>query len=91
MTIDQMPIARNPSVMFSEVEQGTVLMNIESGTYFDLDPIGSAVWALLESPATLPELCAALVARYEVDSETCHADVSEFVKELIAVDVLRQG
>lgn len=75
-------ITRNPSVLFNDFDDGLMMMDIDSGNYFDIDSVGGRIWALLESPATLDQICEALLAEYSVDSDACRDETGAFVAEL---------
>ena len=59
-----------------------VLLNLESGQYYGLDPVGARIWELLREPHSVQKLQAAILAEYEVDSETCLRDLSTLVAGL---------
>jgi hypothetical protein len=75
-------ITRNPSILFNDFDDGLMMMDIDSGNYFDVDSVGGRIWALLESPATLDGICESLVAEYEVDADTCRTETIGFIEEL---------
>jgi hypothetical protein len=52
--------------------------------------VGSRIWELLADPLTTSEICARLVAEFEVDTDTCETDVVEFVGQLLESDLIRQ-
>lgn len=47
-----------------------------------LNATGAYIWELLETKQTVQTLTAALVARYDVDSQTAKADVEAFLEKL---------
>ena len=66
----------------SSVGDETVLLNLENGTYYGLDPVGTRIWALLKeghSPAAIGPL---LVAEYEVEAEVIENDLRRFLTDL---------
>lgn len=70
-------------VLSSKIDEEVVLMSIEAGYYFTLDPIGSRIWELLSGkPYSLDGLVQALLEEYEVDEPTCRADVQAFIDEM---------
>lgn len=90
MTIDpQTTISRNPAILFNDFDDGIMMMDIDSGLYFDVDSIGARIWSLLDQPATLADLCAALADEYDVDPVTCLDQTSEFVSELAEKGLVR--
>lgn len=89
-TIDpQVVLSRNPSILFNDFDDGIMMMNIDSGHYFDLDSIGARIWSLLEQPTSLETVCATLAEEYEVDEATCQAQTGEFLGDLVAKGLIR--
>lgn len=66
----------------AELDGEVVLMSIEKGAYFGLNKVLSRIWKLIETPITVNQLCAALMAEYEVDAEICQKDVIEALQTL---------
>jgi hypothetical protein len=65
-----------------------VMLDIERGAYFGLQGVGKAIWDLLETPVTVDELCGHLMEQFEVDAETCRRDVTGFLEELRARELV---
>ena len=59
-------------------------MDIQSDRYVQLDSIASDIWITLSEEMTFGDLCAELLSKYDVSEETCHQNLSEFLKELSA-------
>ena len=75
-------IAIRPDVLARSVGAETVILDLASGTYFGLDPVGARVWALSQRGSTLGEICDTLVAEYDVSRERLEADVVRLAVEL---------
>jgi hypothetical protein len=75
-------------VLFSDVEESIMMMDIEKGSYYSLDGPAARIWALLETPRTLPEICAVLVDEFEVEPDACASDTAEFVEELHRLELV---
>jgi hypothetical protein len=72
----------NPDVVFRDIEGETVLLHLERGIYFGLDPIGTRVWnALVEHGVARPAL-GPLLAEFDVTSDALEADVSRLLASL---------
>jgi hypothetical protein len=86
------PILPHPDVVWREVDGEVVLLNVVTGQYFGLDPVGSQVWMLLQSAgskgANLQALCAMVTAEFEVDSATAEKDLSALINELLTQQLL---
>ena len=73
----------DPEVLFREVGEETVLLNLKTEKYLGLNDTGTAIWkALAESP-TLQEAYDAVLDQFEVDAEELKRDMRELVDALI--------
>ena len=83
----------HPAVMFREVSDGAVLLQMEDEIYFGLNAVGTRVWQLLPPTcATLDELCARLGESYpDVAAEQIRADVLELLDQLREQKLLVNG
>lgn len=73
----------NSNVLYSLIENEAVLMSIEEGYYYALDPVGTSIWNILtKHPSTLKELATQLMEEYDVDKETCMKDVQDFIDDM---------
>ena len=75
-------IVRNEEIVFSGMDDETVMMSIEMGEYYGINPIGSRIWELLAEPLTTAGICDLLMEEYEVPAEECRRDVLEFIRQL---------
>ena len=71
-----------PQVMARTVGDETVILDLASGTYFGLDPVGARIWQLIGEGRTLAEICATMPEEYEVEREQLEADVLRLTTEL---------
>jgi hypothetical protein len=60
------------------------ILNLRSGVYYGLDPIGARVWRLVREPKTLAELRDLLLAEYDVEAATLEADLRNLLNSLSA-------
>lgn len=84
-------IARSAEAMASRVGDETVILHLGSGTYFGLDPVGTRIWELLESPQSLEALHASLLAEFDVAAEVLWADIRAFLDKLFAHGIIVQA
>ena len=64
-------------VLFQEVSGETVLLDLASDSYFGLDVVGTRVWGLLESGASVGDMLDVLLDEYEVERDVLEKDVGE--------------
>lgn len=65
-------------------EQESVMLDIERGRYFGVKDVGHVIWADLEQPSTVEDLCLRLRQQFDIDEETCRTDVLAFLDKLLA-------
>ena len=73
-------IARNDAIVFTRLYDTVVMVDVDEGQYYELDPVASRAWALLEEPRSASSICDALAGEYDVDAETCERDTLEFLQ-----------
>lgn len=76
-------------IVASDIDDEKVMMNIEKGCYYGLDPVASRVWEMIETPIKVSELIDGLLLKYDVDRQTCEQDVLVFLEELHEAGILR--
>ena len=82
-------VVRGEAIDFAEVGDTLVMMDLDEGRYYELNPMGARVWALIESGPRVAELCEALIAEYEIAPETCRRETRAFLEELSRLAVVR--
>ena len=75
-------------VMARQVGQETVILDLASGTYFGLVPVGARIWQLMVEGKTLAEVCEAMLVEYEVTAEKIELDVLALAGELSAKQLI---
>jgi hypothetical protein len=73
---------RNNETISGRLNDELVMMDIEQGKYFSLNPVATRIWDLLEKPLSLEELCSLLMEEYEVDITQCMTELQEHVGEM---------
>jgi hypothetical protein len=75
----------------TEVGGEVVILNLADETYYGLPEVGALVWQLLSQPRTLAELRDAVVAEFEVEPESCEADLRGLLEELSERRLVRRA
>ena len=65
-----------------ELADETVVLALDEGIYYGLNPVGRRIWELLKEAHTLPEICEVLLAEYDVDQERCEQEVRTLLADL---------
>ncbi len=79
---------RNSRTISGRLHDELVMMDLDQGKYFSLNPVATRIWDLLERELTIDELCALLKEEYEVESRTCIEDVSEHMAEMVRLGLV---
>ncbi|MFC1628296.1 PqqD family protein [Gemmatimonadota bacterium] len=86
MTTDNATLASrvrvNDDIVFRDLDGEVVLLNLESGTYFGLDQVGTRIWALLQQHETLHDVHTAILNEFDVESDHCERDLLDLVARL---------
>lgn len=66
-----------------------VVLNLETGTYFGLNPIAAFIWQLVQKPAKVSFVKEELLKEFKVEESQCEADLLSFLKQLHANNLIR--
>lgn len=82
-------VTRNEEPVAVEVDRTVVMMSVDQGMYFGLEGVGPKIWALLEQPRSVRQLCEALMSEFDVAPEVCRREVGAFLEELRRAQLVR--
>lgn len=80
--------SRNSKTISGRLHDELVMMDIDQGKYFSLNPVATRIWDLLEQPLDLEGVCAILVDEYEVEAERCIAETGELLEEMLRLGLV---
>ena len=72
-----------PQVLTRTVGDEVVILDLATGTYFGLDPVGARIWELIGEGKTLVEVCDQMLDEYEVSREELERDTLRLAEELV--------
>lgn len=84
-------ISRNASVVAADTVDEAILIDIDSGYFFQLNRTAARIWQLVEQPQSFADLCAALQARFKSAPENFRAEVAEFVSDMRERGLIKVG
>jgi hypothetical protein len=73
----------------AEVDGESVILDLEEGIYYGLNPVGARIWSEIQKPTTVGEITTAITAEYDVDSEQCREDVISLLQDLHENDLIK--
>ena len=89
ITTQDMVIA--PSVRETASEDGAVLLDIEQGICFSLNPVGLRIWELLKKRHSVDQIADALAQDFPVSRSQLLSDVVEFLQSLEAKRLIHRA
>jgi hypothetical protein len=60
------------------------ILNIKSGVYYGLDPVGARIWNLMQQPRAVAEIQNTITGEYDVEPERCARDLMNLLEKLLA-------
>ena len=75
-------------VLVRELAGESVLLNLQSESYFGLDEVGTRMWAALTVSPTIAVAFDILLAEYDVEPERLRADLQNFTQKLVELGLL---
>lgn len=70
-------------VLSQEVSGETVLLDLQSESYFGLDAVGTRIWQLLQENNHLQQVFDTMLDEYDVDEKELEKDLNELLDKLL--------
>ncbi len=71
-----------PTVVARMVGDEVVILDLDGGTYFGLDPVGARIWELIGEGLTLLNVCDKMQNEYDTPRDELEQDILELIKAL---------
>jgi Coenzyme PQQ synthesis protein D (PqqD) len=71
-------------VIFRKLEEEAVILNLATGIYYGLDPVGTRIWELIQERGMVDTVLEAILHEYEVEPERCEQDLLCLLRKLYA-------
>lgn len=72
-----------PKVVSETLDGETIAIDLESGSYFSMNPAASVVWNLIVDGHPVAAFPAVVAARFAISPEDAAADIARFVENLL--------
>lgn len=73
----------------SNLQDESVILDVQSGTYYGLNEVGASIWAMIQQPTSVATVQSAIVAEYDVTPDACHQDVLDLLHQLMEIGLVR--
>lgn len=78
-------------VLFQDVNNEVVLLDLSSEHYFGLDEIGARIWMLLKEQKAAGQIVEELLREYDVDRAELEGDIHELLAQLLEAGLIRRA
>jgi hypothetical protein len=75
-------LRRAPGVVTQPIEDGVVLLNLQTSRCWQLNRLGVEIWTMLERDSGIEDICDQLSTRYSVSRDLLDQDVRDLVEHL---------
>jgi hypothetical protein len=75
-------VAINNDAVSRELEGEAVILNLESGTYFGLNEVGTRIWTLIQGHGSLRKVFDVMQEEYDVSPQELETDILQLVDQL---------
>ena len=75
-------VSISDDAVFRELDGEAVILHLESGMYYGLDPVGTRLWQLIDAHHQLQPVFAAALEEFDVDPATLQKDLLQLVSDL---------
>jgi hypothetical protein len=72
-----------------DLQGEAVVLNLGTGIYFGLNPLGARIWELIQKPTKVGDVLDELLKEYKVDPSECQADLLAFLSQLRSQDLVK--
>lgn len=67
-----------------KINDEVAILNLDRAIYFGLQGVGVHIWESLEEPRSVADLCALVMAEFDVSEEVCKTDILQILASLEA-------
>ncbi len=89
--IDSQDLIIAPGVRETASEDGAVLLDIEQGICFSLNPVGLKIWKLLKKRHSVDQIADVMAQDFPISRSQLLADIVEFLQSLEAKRLIHRS
>lgn len=72
-----------PQIEWRQFEEEALLLDLNTGSYYRLNSVGSTIWQMLDGHTTVAEIIDAIQHQFAVSHEEAARDCQHFLTQLI--------
>lgn len=79
---------RNSKTISGRLHDELVMMDLDQGKYFSLNPVATRIWDLLDKSKDEDDICSVLLDEYDVEPEQCRKEVGEVLGQMVKLGII---
>jgi hypothetical protein len=76
-------VSPSPHQVYTTLGSESVVLELQAGTYFGMNEVGTAVWSFLQQSRQVADVIEYVVNNYEVSAEVAEAEILSFLQNLL--------
>ncbi len=80
--LNDLVFCRYNDKLSTNLDQETVILDMTSGVYSQLNSVGTTIWDMLSQPASFTSILNKIVAIYEINKKDCINEIIDFLRDL---------
>ena len=72
------------TVISRDLDGETVMLNLDTGIYFGLDPVGTVIWQHVRETGRLRDIRDALIAEFDVTADVATQDLLRLAEQFVS-------
>lgn len=85
---DRSTVVASSNQVSSDLGGEVAILDLKGGKYYGLDEVGARVWELIQKPAAVSEVQAAIVEEYDVEPALAQRDVLALLQRLAEEELI---
>lgn len=85
---EQTSVIKGDEVVSSIMDNETIMMSIENGEYYGINPVGSQIWEQIKTPRKVADICKIMCREFNVEPEQCRRDVVNFLNQMVEKGII---
>ena len=77
-------LTRSESASYEIVADEAILIDVNSGTYFSLNSVGTEFWQMIDGERTIGAIAGTIAAKYDVAPDMVANDLIELAEKMAA-------
>jgi hypothetical protein len=82
-------VSAAPEQLSSKLGNDVVILNLKSGVYYGLDPVGARVWELIQETKSVGAIRNVILSEFDVEPQQCEADLNDLLGDMQAQGLIQ--